>query len=209
MGSVRLGPPEDLVLALRDTLGATAFLETGTWKGGTAEWAARHFQQAVTIEGDDARYEKTAARLSGTPRLRLVRGDSRTRLAPELRRLSDPAILWLDAHWCGGGAAQAHALGDECPLREELEQLNALASRGDAVLVDDARLFANPPPYPHDPAQWPNLQEVLRLLLPGRRVWVNLDEDILVALPGDAPAAAVAAVDAWIARTAKPAARRR
>ena len=32
--------PEPLVLALRDALGAKTFIETGTFRGATAEWAS-------------------------------------------------------------------------------------------------------------------------------------------------------------------------
>lgn len=38
MGIVRMGPPEELVLLLKRDLNVSTFVETGTFKCGTAVW---------------------------------------------------------------------------------------------------------------------------------------------------------------------------
>lgn len=183
MGSIRLGIDLDATLALRDKYDLKVFVETGTYKAGTTLLAAPHFDWVYSIEGDRNRFEKTQAGL-GNDRPKnasFIHGDSRHELSRVLATIAQPCLLWLDAHWCGGGAIEAHQVGDECPLREELEAVNASAYASQHVLmIDDARLFLAPPPYPHDPAQWMTYDEVVALLAP-RNVYI--EDDVIYAEP--------------------------
>lgn len=183
MGEVRLGIDLDATLALRDKYDLKIFCETGTYKAGSTLLAAPHFEWVYSIEGDRARFEKTQAGL-GNDRPKnatFVYGDSRHELARVLATIAQPCLIYLDAHWCGGGAAEAHELGDECPIREELEAVNASAYAAQHVLmIDDARLFLNPPPMPHDPAQWLTVTEIETLLAP-RTVYIQ--DDVIYAEP--------------------------
>jgi hypothetical protein len=82
-------------------------------------------------------------------------------------------VFWLDGHWSAGDTAGE---GDECPLLEEL----ATIGPQHAILIDDARLFIEPPPPPHDPSQWPTLEQVMAALAQRE---VTIREDVVVALP--------------------------
>ena len=180
MGSVRLGIDLEKVLMLRDRYDLKAFVETGTYKGGTCTMAAPYFERVITIEGDRARFEKVSAHYAGQfPSLSFWHGDSRALLARALAELDTPCLLWLDAHWCGTGASDSN--GDECPLHEELAAV--LASRfadQHVILIDDARLFTAPPPYPHDPTQWPTYAELEAVLAPRQLV---IEDDVIYAEP--------------------------
>ena len=181
MGNVRLGIDLEKALALRDRYGLKAFVETGTYKGGTCTLVAPHFERVITIEGDRARFERTSTQFDKRqfPGLSFWYGDSRAVLARALTDLDQPCLLWLDAHWCGTGASDSN--GDECPLREELAAV--LASKFAAqhvILIDDARLFTAPPPYPHNPAQWPTYAEIEAILAPRRLV---IEDDVIYAEP--------------------------
>ena len=92
-------------------------------------------------------------------------------------------MFWLDAHWCGEGQHDAALLGDECPLREELDAINNHPFAGQhLILIDDARLFIDGPPPPHDPKQWPGITEVTRALARfPREIW--MEQDVIVARP--------------------------
>lgn len=183
MGSVRLGIDLDATLALRDKYALKVFVETGTYRAGSTLLAAPHFEWVYSIEGDRSRFEKTQAGL-GNDRPKnatFIYGDSRHELARVLATIAQPCLIWADAHWCGGGAAEAHALGDECPLREELEAVNASAYTAQHVLmIDDARLFTSPPPYPHIAEQWLTFTEIEALLSP-RKVYIQ--DDVIYAEP--------------------------
>ena len=182
MGSMRLGISERLALALRDACCLTDFVETGTYKGGTTAWALQHFERVTTIEWHEKYYMRALAMfLNCSPdQLKIIYGDSRVELAPALAAFDAPALIWLDAHWCGNYELSAGTPG-ECPLREELAAVNAsVHSAEHCLLIDDARLFTAPPPRPHDPAQWPTWDEVKALL--GNR-FTTVYGDVIIAVP--------------------------
>jgi hypothetical protein len=178
MGDVRMGPPERLVLSLRDALGAKTFIETGTFRGATAEWASRHFERVHSVERAEPIYRETRSRLGDITNLSLYLGDTREILHDLVAGLDRPAVLWLDAHFSGGETA---GKGDECPLLDELAIANA--SQSDlAVLVDDARYFLAAPPAPHRIDDWPDLGEVVGTLSRNRERYVCVTEDVVVAV---------------------------
>ncbi len=173
MGNVRLGVPENIAIALRDAMGLKWFVETGTYKGGTAIWAAGHFENVITIEMHRPRYDETLPCLIKYPNIRAVYGDSRVELENNLP--DEPALLWLDAHWSGNYELSVGGPG-ECPLAEELMVVRPY----DAILIDDARLFTGRPPRPHDPEQWPTYDQI-RAVLPGR--YMTIIDDVIIAIP--------------------------
>jgi len=179
MGIIRLGPPEGLVLALRDSLGAKVFIETGTYRGGTAEWACRHFADVQSIEWSEAIYRETKARIGGLPNLTLHCGDTREILPQLVQALDKPAVMWLDAHWSGKATA---GISDQCPLLEELTIIDR-AGPEVAMLIDDARFFLAPPPEPLNIDDWPDLGTVVQTLAKGRERYVAVTEDVIVAVP--------------------------
>lgn len=184
MGNQRLGIDPTLALHLKSALDIETFVETGTYKGGTALWAAQHFRHVYTIEGFRPRFDAvTRAHAGQHPNLTFIFGDSRHYLARVLGDIEERTMLWLDAHWCGEGAHDSN--GDECPLVEELMAVNnhPLMSQH-VILIDDARLFLKPPGYPHDPAQWPTYAEVETLLLAAPR-YVKVIDDVIVAVPAN------------------------
>lgn len=179
MGVVRMGPPERLVLSLRDALGATTFIETGTFRGATAEWASRHFAVVHSIELGENLYRETSLRLAYLTNLHLHLGDTRTILPGLLGKLDAPAVLWLDAHWSGG---KTSGEGDQCPLLDEIAIADA-APQPMAVLVDDARLFLSAPPAPLNLDDWPDMTDVVEKLSRDRERYVSVSEDVLIAVP--------------------------
>ncbi len=170
---------EDAALALKEKHGLRYFVETGTWKGTTTLWAAQHFEKVWTIEADKGYYERAIGCLSGVGNIIMVLGDSSSQLAQILRGIDEPALLWLDAHWCRASEHERHAGYTQCPL---LAELLAVKLRGikHIVMIDDARLFLNPPPPPCDPVSWPNLDEVTGAL---PNYQFRIERDIIMAEP--------------------------
>jgi hypothetical protein len=181
--------PPRLATALRDQLELRRAVETGTYHGITARILGGIFDEVVTVELSSELAASAAAGLVDTPNVRVVNGDSRR----ELGGLADrelPTLYFLDGHWSGGPTAGVDA---ECPVLEEIAAL-AQGNPRDCVFVDDARLFAAPPPPPHKPDQWPTLMEVLdalRQIRPGHHL--TLLEDQVIAVP----AAAKPLIDAF------------
>lgn len=165
------GLPPKLARAARRAVGARTLVETGTNVGNSAARAAPLFERVVTIERDPTLHATARSRHADLRNVEWVLGDSREVL-PQLD-LSEPTVFWLDGHWSAGDTAGE---GDECPLLEEL----ATIGPQHAILIDDARLFVEPPPPPHDPSQWPTLEQVIAAL-DNREVTIR--EDVVVALP--------------------------
>jgi hypothetical protein len=178
MGLINFGVPREYVEGLRVAFGIGCFVETGTYGGRTASWAAERFERVITVELSEPLYRRAAAALARFSNVTAIHGDTRrelARLAPSL----PPAIVWLDAHWCGGPSA---GIGDECPLLGEIAAL-APAWERLYVMVDDARYFLAPPPAEHDAAQWPSLAQLVNALNTGEGRFVASFEDVLVSLP--------------------------
>ena len=188
-----MGPPADLILALQRQLRLEDFVETGTYRGDTAAWAAEHFARVATIELSPEYHAAATARFRALPHVRVLLGDSGAMLRKVAAELAGPAVFWLDAHWSGLDTAGRET---ECPLLAELAVLNA-APVTHTLLVDDARLFAAPPPRPHRAELWPDLGAVLDALRAGGRRHVVMFEDVLIAVP----AAERAFVTDWVQNT--------
>ena len=174
-----MGPPADLILALQRQLRLEDFVETGTYRGDTAAWAAAHFARVATIELSPEYHAAATTRFRAQPQVRVLLGDSGAMLRKVVAELAGPAVFWLDAHWSGLDTAGRET---ECPLLSELAILNA-APVTHTLLVDDARLFAAPPPRPHRAELWPDLGAVLDALRAGGRRHVVMFEDVLIAVP--------------------------
>lgn len=180
MGLVRMGPPSELMLRLRDKYELKEFIETGTYHGNTAVWAASHFTNVITIEYSKEIYEETVARHGKIQNINFIFGDSRSVLKMIVPKLTHSAIFWLDSHWSGG---KTYGENDECPLTEEIYAIN-MSMYAHFVFIDDARLFTSPPPRPHRIEQWPSVDEVIEVLRSGnQKYYIVLVEDVIIAVP--------------------------
>ena len=183
MGIVRMGPPEDLVLLLKRDLNVSTFVETGTFKGVTAAWAAKHFERVFTIENSKMYFDEAANNYKYLQNIEFLFGDSRAVLKNVVTKICEPAIFWLDAHWCSMDSCGAE---DQCPI---IEELNLIRSTGikHCIFIDDARLFLSPPPFPNKREQWPTIDEICsNIQLISKSYYIVVFEDVIIAVPDDA-----------------------
>lgn len=179
MGWMRMGRPQELVLRLSDRFGVDTFIETGTFRGRTAGWAAQFFPCVKTIERSKELYDEAVARHGRLDNVEFLHGDSRELLKGVVPALQRPAIFWLDAHWSGG---VTYGENDECPLIEEIAVLRR-SPHEHMVLIDDARLFLSPPPRPHRVEAWPTIDRVAEELKAVHPVYMVVVEDVIVVVP--------------------------
>lgn len=160
MGIIHPGVPHELVRHLRAGMPVANFVETGTFRGDSAIWAAGHFANVYTIEQSELFHRETSERYRDTP-VTFLHDDSRAALRKLVPILRGPSLFWLDAHWSGvtGSAGTA----DQCPLLEELDILGGVPDEC-VILVDDARYFLCPPPPPHRVQDWPGLLDIFRVV---------------------------------------------
>ncbi len=173
------GPPTDLVLNLQNRHRIETFVETGTYYGNTALWATKHFDHVITIERSAEIYEQTQDELKTIENITHILGDSRDELKRIVNGLNEPAIFWLDSHWSGENTAGE---GDECPVLYELKIIFS-SDQQHLILVDDAHMFTSTPPPPHDPNQWPNIEEIYHVIGKNADYLTEIIEDVIVAVP--------------------------
>lgn len=152
-------PPEQRREILREygkRYGLRVFIETGTADGNTPAALMADFARLYTIEVGLAAYQAALKRFSGT-NVTCLHGDSAIRLPDVLSELTEPALLWLDGHFCGGARG-----AEDTPILAELE---AVFGHGfpHVVLIDDARLFEGMSHFgEHD---WPHVDAVRNLAM--------------------------------------------
>lgn len=122
MGLVSPGPPSELIIKLAKQYDVKDFIETGTYYGKAAVWAASFFDRVITIEYSKEIYETNLATYGELRNVDFVFGDSRSSLKSIVPELNRSAIFWLDSHWSGG---ETDGKDDECPLLEELLAISA------------------------------------------------------------------------------------
>lgn len=184
MGIKRMGPPVDVILQIKEILGLNCFVETGTFKGDTALWASDHFESVVTIENSQEIYQETKSNLSGIPNIDFRFGHTLEQLGKLLPEMASAGIFWLDAHWCGGAS---YGQQDECPILDEIQIINASPYKH-CILIDDARLFLEPPPAPHDVESWPEITTLLELLNEKKGRYTVIRDDVIITVPDTAKA---------------------
>jgi len=183
MGNIRMGVPENIVLLLKDTLHVNSFIETGTFKGHTAAWAARHFEKVITIENSRKFYMEASSFYKDKRNIQFIFGNSREYLRDHICEINSPAIFWLDAHWSGFGT---YGENDQCPLLDELDNILA-GGVNHSILIDDARLFLSPPPAPNKLEYWPDIDQIFeKFRTRSTKYYLVVFEDVLIAVPPEA-----------------------
>ena len=173
MGSTYSGIPPELALDMRDRFGLIDFVETGTLVGKTAKWAAEHFKMIYTIECSYKFYVMSKENLKEFSNVQVIHGFSQQVLHYIIRELTEPALIWLDAHW---SRDLRYSNFDKvlCPVLEEIETISH-AEQDHVILVDDLRLFG-------EQAGWPS-KDTVKQALEGLGKIVTYSTDVLVAVP--------------------------
>jgi hypothetical protein len=181
MGVVHQGVPRILTLWLRDKVAAKDLVETGTYLADTTLWAAQHFDRVISIEADPKLYEGAKRRLALCTNVDVQLGRSQEILSVLARKLSQPALIWLDAHLCGGDIPVA-GKDQECPLLEEIAAIDSGTTQH-LILIDDARYFLNRPPPPYKHEHWPSAGAVIKQLQEKYDSYISIIDDVIIRLP--------------------------
>jgi len=119
----------------QDRFRLATIVETGTFTGETVEAFRSRSARVISIELEPALHAAARRRFAGATNVTLMQGNSTVLLPGILEELETPALFWLDGHYAGAGTA-----GDgNSPLLQEVRAVLARPSRGDVILIDDAR----------------------------------------------------------------------
>jgi hypothetical protein len=181
MGIVHPSVPHELALWLRDKTTVKDFIETGTYLADTTFWAAQHFDRVTSIEADPKLYDRARKRLALCTNVDVRLGRSQDMLSVLVHKMNQPALIWLDAHWCAGDIPVA-GKEEECPVLEEIAAIDSGIAQH-LILIDDARYFLNRPPLPHKHEHWPSVGAVIEQLRAKYDSYISIMDDVIIRLP--------------------------
>lgn len=169
------GLPIEYIKRFVDEYGIKYFVETGTAGGASVRAAADIFEVCHSIEIIEGRPEGEFPE-----NVNLWIGDSATALDQITKDFKgERVVFWLDAHWSDNEESPDKT--KECPL---LDEITAIKGHDCLILIDDARLFLGPHPWPCDYRFWPQFQDVFNALrdsFPRHRI--TIVDDYIVAIP--------------------------
>lgn len=183
MGSVYAGLPVTLAHGLARAGALTIAVETGSFRGDSAEELARCVDQVSTIELDPILSRRVSQRFAGNGHVRVCSGSSTTVLPAILAEVNQPVLFWLDAHTIAGSSSGG-GVSAPCPVMGELAAIAAFAHAGaSSILIDDARLFFGPS-LSHGAESWPGFSEIFRVLDDlGASRYVTVLDDVIISVP--------------------------
>jgi len=148
------------------------FVETGTYHGETVAAMKALYASVISIEIDDALYQKARAKFAGDANVRIVHGDCVRELPAILAALSEPAVFWLDGHYSGAGTGKGEL---EDPILVSLDQIATHPAKEHVIFIDDARNYDGR-------EGGPDLSAILsRLKKINNRYSLRIQSDIIVA----------------------------
>jgi len=156
------------------------FVETGTLRGVSAHKMFMDYDMDVwTCEGSLDVYRKLFTEDLLEEGVTAVCLSSEIFLDWWFKQAYGPALLWLDARWCGPYSnTQAQP---QCNLRAELGVIAHYPQRRDVILIDDAPLFLRTRfPSELDATQWPTWDEIVAAL-PRHDLYIR--DDVIVCQP--------------------------
>jgi hypothetical protein len=160
------------ILHWADVIGATNFVETGTYLADTVRELHPRFDRVVTIELSWELAEQAKREFRHVAGVEVVHGDSGVELPRITETLKGPTVFYLDAHWAGSGTASEAGV----PIAAEIECIARLAFPH-AVIVDDMHLFNGTNGFP--------TLEALRDAVWKLGYWNVIASNELVAVPRD------------------------
>lgn len=152
------------------------WVETGTFFGDTTAFLAAESKTVYTIEPDRTLFERAEKRFHNDSRIHVIHGLSEGVFPTLLPTLSGKVNFWLDGHYSGGSTHQGPS---DCPVRDELENIEKNLSRFESVtvLIDDIRCFdPSIPAY----ADYPDIDCLVDWARRNNLRW-HIEHDIFVA----------------------------
>lgn len=152
----------DAILKYAGQYGCKLLLETGTGAGDMLAAIYPYFKKAYSIELSPALYQHAVMRFKQMPSVKVYPGDSGAVLPKVIPLLTEPALIYLDAHYCGEGTAKGES---DTPVLKELDALLFDPKFRHVILIDDLRDFTSNPAYPKVKALQEYVTEIRKDLL--------------------------------------------
>jgi hypothetical protein len=115
----------------------SCFIETGTYFGDTIFALESYFNQLYTIEFSEKYYNNAKNKYNGNKIIFLL-GDSGVVFKTLLPTITEKCIFFLDGHFSGDDTGKSEK---DCPLYEEIININNNFQHDAIIIIDDFRLF--------------------------------------------------------------------
>jgi hypothetical protein len=125
-------------------IGATWFIETGTYLGDTL-WFMRSVDHIFSIEVQPDLARLAELRFKRHPKIKVLQGDSADQLEHIVKKIDGPCLFWLDGHYSAGITGRG---SKDCPIFEEIAAIASGSKHLHSIMIDDARCFGSDPNYP-------------------------------------------------------------
>ena len=151
----------------------SAFVESGTYLGGTVAFMRKHCHRLYSIEFQPHLAKAAQERFTNDSAIQIFQGSGAIWMPRIVAGLREPALFWLDGHFAAGTAKDGEVA---CPTMEEISAVLADSRYRHVVLVDDAREFRGEGGYP-------TLDELRRFILTARPdATIDVRDDIVRVL---------------------------
>ncbi|MFR9166789.1 MAG: FkbM family methyltransferase [Dysgonomonas sp.] len=179
MGTRTYTLPYKLIQTIINNDKVDNFVETGSYKGETTEWAATRFKNVYSIEVKQEYAKEAKQKCQQFKNVEIIEGDSRAELPKLISKLQGKTIFFLDSHSITEVIDNKYRNID-CPLTEEL---SAVATYGDPIVfINDVYRFMGP--SPDSKIKWPAFEEIFNLcksLFPN--LYITIIDGNLVCVP--------------------------
>lgn len=118
------------------------FIETGTFKGESLEFAATlPFKELYSCDVSKRHYVNAKEKFKSNEKIKLYLESSHT-LLKKIIDCSKTTTFWLDGHWQNINADEINHDATECPLKIELEHIFSFKwIKPPLILIDDAEHY--------------------------------------------------------------------
>jgi len=117
---------------------SNVFIETGTYLGETISNVVNNFDRVYSIELSSNYAQKAIEKFKNNAKVKIIQGDSSVVIGDLADKVNDSVFFWLDGHWSSGDTARGNL---DCPLLEEVKQINNKYKNKCILAIDDVRLF--------------------------------------------------------------------